>query len=369
MTQPAFLHGPLRDAALRAVVLGAATPGRPARLAGHALRAGPDPDHPALAPDAAEAVEGLLVELDDAARTRLDFWHGLAGHAPGPARAQTGAGAVAATIWTGPAAADAWDGADWAARLAPLARLAAQEAMALAQERPAAETARRWPVIRTRAQARLNAAAGPGPARLRRPTRPGDVEVLTRRTPYAGFFAVEDYTLRHARFAGGMSEPVTRTAFVSVDAVTVLPYDPARDRVLLIEQFRAGPFARGDPQCWSLEAIAGRIDPGESPEESARREALEEAGLALGRLIRLFGYYPTPGAKTEFLHAYLALAELPDGAAGLGGAPEEHEDIRGHLVPFARLEELMVTGEIANAPLLLSVLELRARRPALRESR
>lgn len=369
MTMPAFLHGPLRDAGLREIVLGAALGGAPARLPGHALREGPDPDHPALVPDAQQAVEGLLVELDAPARARLDVWHGLAGHAPRPAQPEAEAGPVAATIWTGPAGEAPWDAADWARRLAPLARLAAEDAMALLGARPAEETARRWPVIRARAQARLNAAAQPGPTTLRRATRPGDVEVIARRTPYAGFFAVEDYTLRHARFGGGMSEPISRTAFVSVDAVTVLPYDPARDRVLLIEQFRTGPFARGDPQCWSLEAIAGRIDPGESPEQSARREALEEAGLALGELIRLFGYYPTPGAKTEFLHAYLARADLPDGAAGLGGAPEEHEDIRGHLVPFARLEDLVATGEIANAPLLLSVLELRARRPALRATR
>jgi nudix-type nucleoside diphosphatase (YffH/AdpP family) len=368
MTQIAFLHGPLRDADLRAIVLGAASAGRPARLPGHSLQAGPDPDHPALVADAPQAVDGLVVDVDASARARLDFWHALAGHAPGPARAETADGAADVTVWTGPASEGSWDDADWSTRLAPLARLAAQEAMALREERPAEETIRRWPVIRTRAQARLNAAEGPGPTTLRRATGPGDVEVLRRSTPYAGFFAVEDYTLRHAHFSGGMSEPISRTAFVSADAVTVLPYDPARDRVLLIEQFRAGPFARGDPQCWSLEAIAGRIDPGESPEQSARREAIEEAGLELGRLIRLFGYYSSPGAKTEFLHAYIALADLPDGTAGLGGAPEEHEDIRGHLVSFARLEELVVTGEIANAPLLLSMLELRARRPALRDA-
>ena len=62
--------------------------------------------------------------------------------------------------------------------------------------------------------------------------------------------------------------PVTRAAFVSGDAVTVLPYDPLRDRVLVVEQFRAGPQARGDAQAWQMEAIAGRIDPGETPEAS-----------------------------------------------------------------------------------------------------
>jgi nudix-type nucleoside diphosphatase (YffH/AdpP family) len=237
--------------------------------------------------------------------------------------------------------------------------------MALRGERPADETARRWGVIRARAQARLNAARA-APTTLRRRAGPGDVAVSARRTPYAAFFAVEEYDLRHARFAGGLSEPVTRAAFVSADAVTVLPYDPTRDRAMVIEQFRAGPFARGDPQPWSLEAIAGRIDPGETPEDTARREAWEEAGIALGRLIPLARYYPSPGAKAEFIHSYIGLAELPDAAAGLGGVAHEHEDIRAHVVTFHRLMELVETGEAGNAPLILSALALAGRREALR---
>jgi nudix-type nucleoside diphosphatase (YffH/AdpP family) len=237
--------------------------------------------------------------------------------------------------------------------------------MSLRGTRPADETARRWPVIRARAQARLNAADAP-PTTLRRRAGPGDVAVAARRTPYAAFFAVEEYDLRHARFAGGMSDEMARAAFVSADAVTVLPYDPGRDRVMVIEQFRAGPFARGDPQPWSLEAIAGRIDPGETPEETARREAREEAGLEIGPLTPIGRYYPSPGAKSEFIHSYIGLAELPDSAGGLGGVAHEHEDIRAHVVPFDRLMALVETGEAGNAPLILSALALERRRAVLR---
>ncbi|MBN8194773.1 ADP-ribose diphosphatase, partial [Bacillus sp. NTK074B] len=86
----------------------------------------------------------------------------------------------------------------------------------------------------------------------------------------ARFFAVIEDRLRHRRFGGGMSETVLRAAFLMSDAVTVLPYDPVRDRVMVGEQFRAGPFARGDRNPWSIEAIAGRIDAGEAPETAAR---------------------------------------------------------------------------------------------------
>ena len=98
--------------------------------------------------------------------------------------------------------------------------------------------------------------------------------------------------------AGGHGDEVSRTAFVSGDAITVLPYDPVSDRVLLVEQFRAGPYARGDSQPWLLEALAGRIDGGESPEEAVLREAqhipaaeyyAEKLQLAKARLAGLEG--------------------------------------------------------------------------------
>jgi nudix-type nucleoside diphosphatase (YffH/AdpP family) len=153
---------------------------------------------------------------------------------------------------------------------------------------------------------------------------------------------------------------------VSGDAVTVLPYDPKRDLVLVVEQIRAGPFARGDRQSWQIEAIAGRVDPFETPEQAARREAVEEAGLTLTEVIPVAQYYPSPGAKTEFLYSYVALTHLPDGCAGVFGLAEEAEDIRGHLISFDRLMALVASGEIANAPLILTALWLQRERARLR---
>lgn len=209
-------------------------------------------------------------------------------------------------------------------------------------------------------------AATAGPARLRRQPVAGDVYISARAQPYAAFFAVEEQTLRFRRFDGALSAPVHRAAFVSGDAVTVLPYDPVRDRVLLVEQFRFGPHVRGDANPWQLEAIAGRIDAGETPETAARREAQEEAGLGLTDLLPIAGYYPSPGAFGEYLYSYLALTDLPDSAAGHFGLAAEAEDIRAHLVSFADLMALCQSGEIANAPLLLSALWLSGQRAALR---
>lgn len=253
---------------------------------------------------------------------------------------------------------EAWPGAG---------RAATQEFVRLVMrafgQLPAARVRARLASLRVEAAGRIR--AGEGRTRNLR-IGSGKVEAGTPSPAHAGFFGLDVLRLRHQRFDGSLSPWLTREVFVAGDAVTVLPYDPVRDRVLLIEQMRMGPFGRGDPLPWQLEAIAGRIDPGETPEMAARREAIEEAGLPLGRLETVAEYYPTPGAVAEYLYSYVALCDLPDGVAGVFGAEAEAEDIKGHLVSFDRLVEVMASGEISNAPLLLTVLWLQRERARLR---
>jgi nudix-type nucleoside diphosphatase (YffH/AdpP family) len=157
-----------------------------------------------------------------------------------------------------------------------------------------------------------------------------------------------------------------RGVFVMADAVTVLPYDPVRDVVMLIEQFRVGIYRRGDPHPWSLEVIAGRVDGGETVEQAALREAREEAGLDLKTLYKVSSYYPSPGAATEYLTSYIATADLPDSLAGLGGLASENEDIRTMIVPFDTLMAAVTSGEAENAPLIISALGLARMRDGMR---
>ena len=222
---------------------------------------------------------------------------------------------------------------------------------------------RRLGSLRVEAASRIRAA---GAARRGLRLGGGGVTVAATRQAHAGFFALDLLDLTHDRFDGGTSPVVRREVLVLGDAVTVLPYDPLRDRVLLIEQFRMGPFGRGDPLPWQLEAIAGRIDPGETPEDCARREAVEEAGLVLGRLERVAEYYPSPGAVTEYIYSFVALCDLPDGSAGVFGQADEAEDIRGHLVAFDSFMAAVAGGEVANAPLILTAFWLQRERGRLR---
>jgi ADP-ribose pyrophosphatase len=112
----------------------------------------------------------------------------------------------------------------------------------------------------------------------------GAVEVLSRETAYRGFFSLEKLTLRHGLFGGGMSPPITRELIEKGDVSAVLLYDPALDRVVLIEQFRVGALRDPDGP-WMMEVVAGLIEAGESAEDVARREAMEEAGCAVLELV------------------------------------------------------------------------------------
>ena len=362
---PLFLWGPYLHPPLLRAVLGREVVAEAAVLPGYRVAGR---DRPGVVPETGPGVTGLLVAASAEDCARLAFHSGYAAWERRPVRPVAGGRAVMALVGT--SAADMnriWKFPDWARQHADLAIAMAADIMALFGQRDGAEVAGRRHAMEVRADSRLHAAVEPAPADLRRDAGPGDVAVATFAQPYARFFAVEEYDLSFRRFDGSMSATVNRAVFISCDAVTILPYDPARDRVLVIEQFRAGPHARGDRNPWSLEAVAGRIDPGETAEAAGRREALEEAGLTLGALLPVAGYYPSPGGKSEFIYSYVGLAELPDTATRIGGVEDEAEDIRAHVIPFGRLMDLVASGEVGNAPLILSALWLQRERARLRD--
>lgn len=360
---PVFLCGPLAHPALLAVVLGPGVAGRPALLADHDLCAVEDGAAAGLVARPGARLAGVFLTLTDVGR--LAHYLGAAVQ-DGPALpVQTDGGPQIAHVWPAFASGPGWNPDDWLARHAAEAVATAADIMALMGQRDAAGLAARRGQMRVRGAARVRAAS-PAPQTRRHGAAPGDVQVLARAEPYARFFSVEEQDLCFRRFDGSFSPVVNRAAFVSGDAVTVLPYDPARDRILLVEQFRFGPHARGDANPWQLEVIAGRIDPGETPEEAARREAVEEAGLHLTALHPIARYYSSPGAYAEYLYGFVALTNLPDGVEGVFGVEGEAEDIRGHLLTFDALMALVDSGEVGNGPTILSALWLARERLRLR---
>ena len=192
-----------------------------------------------------------------------------------------------------------------------------------------------------------------------------DVEVLERTIPYDGYFRIEAYRLRHRRFGGGWTEVMTRELFERGHAAVVLPYDPARDRVVLIEQFRIGAYAAGLGP-WMIEAVAGIVEPGETPEEVVRREALEEAGCTIGALEGIGTVMPSPGGSSEMLHLYCGRVDS-QGVGGLHGLAHEHEDIRAFTLPLDAALERLAGGGIVNANAVMTLQWLALNRARLKK--
>ena len=190
-----------------------------------------------------------------------------------------------------------------------------------------------------------------------------DVDIKDRETVFDGFFRMEKLTLSHARFAGGTSETFSREIFVRGDSTCVLPYDPQRDQVVLLEQFRPGAIGRNQSP-WLLELVAGMNEDGESPEEVAHREADEEAGLAFTGMERICDYLVSPGGTTEMV--YLFCGQVDAGSAGgLFGLEAEHEDIRAHVFSAGDAFAMVSDGRINNAAAIIALQWLQLHRSRL----
>ncbi|OEY66602.1 NUDIX domain-containing protein [Marinobacter sp. X15-166B] len=192
-----------------------------------------------------------------------------------------------------------------------------------------------------------------------------DVKLTRQETVYQGFFRMDKLWLTHARFDGRPMPEFTRELFIRGDATCVLPYDPQRDEVVLLEQFRAGALGR-EQSPWLLELVAGMNETGESPEDVAQREGQEEAGLSFRRLDKICEYLVSPGGTTE--RVYLFCGQISSAAAGgLYGVDHEHEDIRAHVFGADQAIAMVADGRIDNAAAIIALQWLQLNRPRLRQ--
>ncbi len=192
------------------------------------------------------------------------------------------------------------------------------------------------------------------------------LEIIDREIAYQGFFRIDRYRLRHRLYSAGWSGELTREIFERGHAVGVLLYDPARDALVLIEQFRLAAHLAGFP-AWQLEIVAGIIDrPGESAPDVARREAEEEAGLAIeGEVLPIHRYLTSPGGSTETVALYCGRIDSRD-AGGIHGLADEQEDIKVIVKSYDETMKLMRAGKIDNGFTLVALYWLAANRARLR---
>lgn len=192
-----------------------------------------------------------------------------------------------------------------------------------------------------------------------------DVDVLKDECLYKGFFEMRKLTLKHKKFNGQWSNPMTREMMVRNDAVCVLLFDPVADKVLLIEQFRPTMLRSESP--WLLELVAGMVEEGETDEEVARRESLEEAGVVVKRLEYMFKFVPSPGGLVEYLRMYAG--EFDAQSVDLEkthGLDNENEDIKLHLMSSDEAIALL-KNDVENASTIMGLQWFALNKTSLKE--
>lgn len=182
-----------------------------------------------------------------------------------------------------------------------------------------------------------------------------DVEVIEKSRKHQGFFAIDEYLFRHKLYQGGYSKVLKREVFERGDAVGLLPYDPATDSVILIEQFRSGAL-RSKTGPWQLELIAGMFSENEVPLDVAIREAKEEANLDIvpEKAIKVMDYLSSAGGMSECIHLYCACVDS-ENVSGVFGLASEGEDILVHVMSRQDAQQLLEQGKILNAATIIAL--------------
>jgi len=189
-------------------------------------------------------------------------------------------------------------------------------------------------------------------------------EILSKEIVYQGFFRMEKYRLKHTMFGGGWSAEITRELFMRGSCVAVLLYDPDTDKVVLIEQFRTGAILNPD-RAWLVEIVAGAIEEGESAEDVAYRESLEEAGCEIQQLMVINKFYTTPGAFSEWITLFCGKVDSTH-VGGIHGLDHEDEDIWVRTVDFDEAYLMLQNGEIESAIPIIAIQWLALNRQKLK---
>jgi nudix-type nucleoside diphosphatase (YffH/AdpP family) len=185
------------------------------------------------------------------------------------------------------------------------------------------------------------------------------MQILAIDTVYKGFLQLDKVTIQ----IPAIDKPFTREVLLRAPAACVLLYDKVLDVVLVVEEFRIGNLAAGLPedQCWSLGPVAGMIEPGSTPAETARREAAEEAGFDADGILMYgpFSTLPSPGGLGEIIHHFVAFCDLSNVVNGTRfGLADEHESTVVHLLPRVEAMDMLTSGAPLNGLLVTCLLHL-----------
>ena len=180
-----------------------------------------------------------------------------------------------------------------------------------------------------------------------------NLKVTNKKNLYDGFFKMNEISLKYKKYDGSWSNEIKRELFSGAQVSAVLPYDPIKKEIVLIQQFRPGTISRNTNN-YLKEIVAGIIDPGESPEIAAKRECLEETGYKIKKLTSIQGYYPAPGSSESFYHLFLGEVDSKNGKK-IMGLDTENEDILVESFNINQVKKMMQNGELLNGLSLIAI--------------
>ena len=169
-----------------------------------------------------------------------------------------------------------------------------------------------------------------------------------------GYLEIRRYQISHEKYDGNQTPILCREVMDRGSVGAVIPFDPIRQEVILIEQFRIGAWAASWPQPWLLECVAGVIEDGETAEELVCREAPEEAGCEILQLEPIARYFSTPGACTELVSLFCGRVDST-GLGGIYGLETENEDIFATVWSLQDALSALRHGAICNSMTLIAL--------------
>lgn len=189
-----------------------------------------------------------------------------------------------------------------------------------------------------------------------------DVLIHARRRLLDDFLSVDEARLQFRRHDGRLSREVRRLSLERGDAAAAVLYDPRRTRIVLVRQFRFPTLDKGPG--WIVEALAGVVEPGEDPQATVRREALEELGYRLDTLEPVAQFYLSPGGSSERVHLYCAEVDTAARVAQAAGVHDEDEDIQPFEIALRDVPQAIADGTLCDAKTLVGALWLLRRHGA-----
>jgi len=180
------------------------------------------------------------------------------------------------------------------------------------------------------------------------------VSIEQKKYIFEDIFKIEEAHLRFEKFNGEMTDPVRRISLERGDSVAVVILNLTTNKIILVSQFRYPSYNNG--QGWLIETIAGMVDPGESPEETARREVEEEIGLNISTLEFISTFYLSPGGSSERIHLFYSEVSGENAKyKGTGGLISEGEDIKAEELSLEEALGKVRSGEIMDAKTIIGI--------------